>query len=165
MAMIQRQRPAPVQATAPVRRLRMTSMNNAATRFATAQTVRAQIDEQLKLISKAENEIDEAQTIIDKANVEVEKLMLSAKIETHSDGEYIAMIVDHWTRQSRKIDPAKFRNKVANAVFWDSISVSIEKAMHHMTEKELNTMSDIVPAEFKGKILKVKKVISKHNGK
>jgi hypothetical protein len=143
--------------TAP-RRLRVTSSNTAMETARMVMRAKAAIEEQLKVISKSEEEIDVAKAGIDQANKVIEAQLKLADLTHHTDGVYLAEIVEQWTNQSRNIDPQKFKNKVTNEVFWASIEVSLTKAKTHLTEKELNEIADVVPSQFKGRALKVKKL-------
>ena len=116
------------------------------------------IEEQLKLISKSEETIDAATEQIKQAYKVVEAQLKLADLTCHSYEDHVAEIVEQWTNQSRNIDPKKFRNKVTAEVFWDSIEVSLTKAKAHLTEKEINEIADVVPSQFKGKVLKIKKL-------
>lgn len=142
----------------PTRRLRLTSANTAMDASKTATRAKAAIDEQLKVISKSEADIDVAAAQITQANKIIEAQLQLAGLTHHTDGVYLAEIIDQWTNQSRNIDPKKFKNQVTNDVFWESIEVSLTKAKAHLTEKEINEIADVVPSQFKGKILKVKKL-------
>ena len=131
------------------------TLDSAAERSRIAEKARNSIDAQLKLISKAEAEIDQAQADMEKARRIIEAQLRLANLVSHSNGVYDAELVDTWTKQSRSIDAKKFRNKVSNDVFWGSIDVSISRAKEHLSEKELNEISDIVPSVKTGTILKV----------
>lgn len=149
----------------PARRLRVTSVNAAVFREARAQEARTKIDAQLKLVSEAEAEIDAAQAKLSEAYRMIEAQMKLADLEVHSDGAYIAEIKEQWTNQTRDIDPKKFRNRVEAEVFWGSIAVSVTKAKHYLSERELNEISDVHPGKLVGKVLKVKKLEPRRRSK
>lgn len=140
--------------TRPVRRV----LNNAASRFHAANAAREQITEQLKLISQAEHEIDKAQAIITEATAKINELMRQNNLQMHSNGVHSAVIEETFTRQSTHIDPKKFRAAVSADVFWDCIEVAVGKAREHMTSRELDKISDVVPAKSTGYRLKIKRL-------
>ena len=142
----------------PVRRLRFTTANNAATRAAKAQVGREEIDELLKLIAEAEYTIDEAVARNDLAHKRIEQIMREHKLSEHSNGRHMATLLEQFSRQGRTIDPKKFRAKVASDDFWKAVSVSIGEAEKILTEKEMIAITDVVPAKSQGWVLKIKKV-------
>lgn len=145
---------------------RTTSVDSAASREATAARAKVVIETNLKLISEAERKIDEATLEITQAYKIVEAQLKLAGLDAHSNGVLVASLVEKWTRQSRTIDPKKFRNKVANEVFWSSISVNLTKAGEHLTDKELTDMSDVVPGKSQGFSLEIKPVkVKRRTGK
>ena len=116
------------------------------------------INDQLKLIAKAEADIDDAQLRLTQAREEVERLLREANMDHHSDGVYIAEIVETFTRQSRTIDPKKLRVKAGDTAFWKCITVNIGKAEEFLSKKEMDDISDIVESKSTGFSLKVKKL-------
>lgn len=142
---------------APGRLHRVTSKNTAHTRAAAAAAARTRIDEILKLIAMHEDTIDNAVAELEKANGEIEHLMRQNNLGTHTDGHYITEIYEAVSRQSRTIDPKKFRNSVGDAAFWDSIEVSVGKAKKHLSEKELDHISDVVPPKSQGYKYRIKR--------
>lgn len=116
---------------------------------------RARIDEQLKLIAKAEADIDDAQARIESAHRIIEAQLRLCNISFHSDGLFNAELVEQWTRQARVIDPKKFKLAVSNDVFWKSISVNVGEAAKHLSEKEIAEIADVKPPQKQGIILKV----------
>lgn len=122
---------------------------------------RKKIDAQLKLIAEAERKIDDAQVQIARAHEDIEQLLRSAKLDSHTDGVRIAELIEKFTRQGRTIDPKKFKAKVTADVFWDSVEVSISKASKHLSEKELNSISDVVPSKSTGYHLVIREAKSK----
>lgn len=158
-ATVEPKSPAPETTAIPtIRRLRVTSVNAAVHRAGTEQAARQKIDEQLKLISDAERQIDEAQIVIAQAYKMVEAQLRLANIMFHSNGLYLAEIKEQWTNQSTDIDPKKFRVKVPDAAFWGSISVSVTKAKSFLTAKELSEIADVKPGMKIGEVLKVSKI-------
>ena len=139
--------------------------NSAISREAAASVARELVDAQLKLISEAERQIDAAQEMLTTASREVERLLRSANLSSHCNGVHIAEIVEQFTRQSRTIDPKKFKNRVGDSVFWASIKVSMEAAESHLTEKEINSIADTIPSRSTGYVLKLKRVPVKKRGK
>lgn len=163
MAMILRTRPTPVQKAAaevvtPIRRLRLTSHNTAASRAALQAPLKLQIDEELKSIAKAERAIDEATVKIDASYAKIDSLMRSINLHEHTNGVHVAEIVEQWTKQQRVIDPMKFKNAVPNKLFWKAVSVNIAKAGDYLTEKEINDIADITPGKKTGDVLKIKRL-------
>ena len=152
--------PPPEPSTQPAAksRLRLTSSNTASDKSRMVAKAKLAIEEQLILISKYEDEIDVAVEQIAQATKIVEAQLKLAGLTCHSYGDHVAEIIEQWTNQSRNIDPKKFRNKVPVEVFWSSIEVSLTKAKAHLTEKEINEIADVVPSQFKGKVLKIKKL-------
>lgn len=149
--------PGDILAKSSARRVLPAVANSAEARHAKAEEARAEIDTQLKLIAAAENAIDDAMADIEAARKAIESKLRDNNLTSHSNGLYFAELVEQFTRQSRTIDPKKFRNAVANDVFWESIAVNIGKAEQHLTEKELTAISDVIPSRSSGIVLKVKK--------
>lgn len=141
-----------------VRRPQPIVANNAATRAAKAKVARAEIDRFLKLIAEAEYAIDEAVARNNLAYAQIEAIMREHNIEEHSNGVHIALIEQVFSRQTRTIDPKKFKAAVASEDFWKAITVSITEASKILTEKELNTVSDVTPGKSQGFLFKCKRV-------
>ncbi len=158
--LVRRVRAAPVVATkttvAPSRRLRLTS-----DRLERLKEDREAIYEQLKSISECDEAIDRAMSLKEAALAKVEELMRENRIEVIDNGKLIAELAEGFTRQSRTIDPRKFRTKVTNDQFWGSIEVSVTKAKQFLGEKELNGISDVVPSQSTGFHLKVREFKTK----
>lgn len=121
------------------------------------ERAKVEIEKQLKLISNAHRQIDDAQIISEQAHKVVEAQLRLANLTEHTDGVYKAALVEVWSRQSRTIDPKKFKAHVGDIAFWGSIKVSVEKASEHLTEKELAAVSDIQAGRMTGISLKVDK--------
>jgi hypothetical protein len=145
--------------------LRTTSLSSAVHRQAKAEEAKKVVEEHLKLIAKAERDIDAAQAIIQDSYGIIEHQLREHNLSYHSDGAYVAKIEEQWTRQQTIIHQEKFRNAVANEVFWNSITVLVTKAREFMTDKELAAVSDVVAAECKGTVLKVAKLEPKRRAK
>lgn len=143
---------------AAARRSKPVTADSAANRATAAAEARREIDEQLKLISTAEHAIDDAQADIASAYRVIEEKLRAHNLTSHSNGSHFAELVEQFSRQSRTLDPKKFRAAVANDVFWDCVSVNIGKAEQHLSEKEILKISDVVPAKLMGIILKIKKL-------
>ena len=139
-------------------RHRQTSGNTPAHKAARTDVARAQINEQLKLIANAEHAIDEAQAAINAAHERVDQLMRSVNLSEHTNGVHVATIEEQFSRQQRTIDPQKFRNSVPNDVFWKSLSISIEKAKDHLSDKEFNRIATVIPGKSMGYTLKINRV-------
>lgn len=139
-------------------RHRQTSSHTPAHKAARVDVVRTQINEQLKLIANAEHAIDEAQAAITAAHEKVDQLMRSVNLSEHTNGVHVATIEEQFSRQQRTIDPQKFRNAVPNEVFWKSLSISIEKAKDHLSDKEINRIATVVPGKSMGYTLKISRV-------
>lgn len=154
-------KPQPREEARPVqtiRRLRVTSVNAAIHRASTESAAKEKIDEQLKLISDAERQIDDAQVIIAQAYKMIDAQLRLANLRVHSNGSYIAEIKEQWTNQTMDIDSKKFRNKVSDEAFWGSISVSVMKAKNFLTKIELEAIADVKPGMKVGETLKVSKI-------
>lgn len=170
--MLVRRRPAtvePEQTTAPqqraearpvqtIRRLRVTSVNAAIHRASIESAAKQKIDEQLKLVSEAERQIDDAQVVIAQAYKMIDAQLRLMNPRIHSNGSYIAEIKEQWTNQTMDIDPKKFRNKVSDDAFWGSISVSVMKAKNFLTKIEIENIADVKPGVKIGEVLKVHKI-------
>lgn len=151
--------PKPAPTVIPtIRRLRVTSVNAAVHRSATEAAAKLKIDEQLKLISDAERQIDDAQIVIAQAYKMIEAQLRLANLTLHSNGAYVAEIKEQWTNQSTDIDPKKFRNRVSDEAFWGSINVSVTKAKTFLTVIELQQIADVTPGRKTGETLKVSKI-------
>lgn len=142
----------PAVAASP-RRMRMA----ATAERAETQDVRAKLDGLLQLIATKEAALDIVQAELDAAHKATEALMREAKLNVHSHGNLTALIEQTFSRQSRSIDPKKFRNAVSDAVFWSSIDVSVTKASKHMAPLELARIADTVPGKSTGFVFKLKR--------
>lgn len=158
MTFIQRSKkvPPPVIETHP-RRLRFTSANTAATRALKAGVARTEIDELLQVVAESDRAIDEAVATNEVAYKAIEKLLRDNNLSSHSDGVYTAEIVEQFSRQSRTVDPKKFRAHVDSDMFWAAIKVNLGEAEKLLTEKELNSISDVVPSKSMGHCFKLKR--------
>lgn len=156
--------PAPVESEVLVNITKLTSRRrpalagSASDNFSRVGKAKEEIEKQLKLISNSYEEIDQAQANVEKAFKVVEALLRLVNLKEHSDGVYKAALEEVWTRQSRTIDPKKFKTRVANDVFWASIRVNLEQAKQHLSEKELMSISDTVPSKATGIQLKIAKI-------
>lgn len=148
---------APVVAAAASRALPRRMRLNAAVERETVTDARPKLDELLQLIAKKEAELDVVQAELDAAHKATEALMREAKINVHSHGNLTALIEQTFSRQSRSIDPKKFRNAVSDAVFWSSIDVSVVKASKHMAPLELARIADTIPGKSTGFTFKLKR--------
>lgn len=157
MQVIRRFRQVQMTIEKPVVRLRHTS-----NRLEKLAEDRQTIMENLKLISDSDEAIDRAQIQKDAALAKIEELMKLHKINVQDNGEYIAELKETFTRQQRTIHPDKFRTKVTNKQFWASIEVSISKASELLGAKELDAISDVVPAQSQGVHLKVRELKTKN---
>jgi hypothetical protein len=141
------------------------SANSAITREIQARLAKEEINQQLKLIANAEAAIDDAQEAIELAYLVIERKLRDSNLISHSNGVYLAEIVEQFTRQSRTVNPKKFRTQVTADVFWDSVSVDVGKALKHLSDKELTKIADVVPGKSTGHVLKVKKLEPKRRSK
>lgn len=142
----------------PARRLRTQGANTAATRAPLIRAAKEAIEQQLRLIAKAEAAIDQAQAAISNAHGIIEDRMRDVNLSEHAYGVHIARLVEVFSNQRVHIDPKKFRAKVANDVFWDSISVLVTQARAHLNEKEILAIADVVPPVSQGIRLKVERI-------
>lgn len=147
-----------VQQQAPARRLRFATANNAATRAEAANKARAEIDVLLQSIAKIDQTIDDAVAQTEQIHAQIEQHLRASNLSAHSDGYYEVGIVESLTRQSRTIDPKKYKNQVSNDVFFSTIDVSIGKAAEHLAQKEIDAISEVVPARSLGFKFKIKKI-------
>ncbi len=152
--------PRPATVTRPARRIRVVR-NNAATRAQQAQEARETVNEHLKLISELDNQLDDLMVRLNAEHAEVERILRGAKIEKHSDGKYTASIEQVVSRQSRTVDPKRFKAAVADADFWGCVSVSVTKAEKVLSERELNEISRIEPGKVTGYAFKLKRLEQK----
>lgn len=142
----------------PVRRLRFTSADTAATRATRANIAREEIDGLLKSIADCEYQIDEAVARNDLAYKRIEELLREHKLESHTNGVHLVSLIEQFSRQGRTIDPKKFKAHVASDDFWKAVTVSIGIAETLLTDKELSAITDVVPAKSLGYVFKCKKV-------
>lgn len=155
--LIRRVKPAPIVAVAQApSKLRVTS-----DRLKRLAADKQAILEDLKSISEADEAIDRAQSAKEVCLARIEERMREHNMTVTDNGKLIAEIVEGFTRQSRTIDPKKFRNKVGAADFWACIDVSVTRASRVLAEKELNGISDVVPAKSLGYSLKVREMKKK----
>ena len=148
-------------AATPVRVLRVTTTNNAAERAAKTGEARATIDHYLAIVRENDRKIDEAVQSSASIYEAIEKIMRENNMTAHTNGVYETEIKEQFSRQGRTVDPKKFKANVASEDFWKAIKVSLEAAKTLMTEKELNAISDIVPATSMGHIFKIRTVEKK----
>lgn len=139
--------------SAAPRRMRV----NATTERNDMQATREKLDALLQLIARKEAELDIVQADLDAAHKATEALMREAKLNVHSHGNLTALIEQTFSRQSRSIDPKKFRNAVSDAVFWSSIDVSVTKAARHMAPLELARIADTIPGKSTGFVFRLKR--------
>ena len=142
----------------PMRRLRTQSANTAATRAPIIRAAKDVIEQQLRLIAKAEAAIDQATLAISNAHGIIEDKMRDVNITEHAYGIHIARLVEAWSNQRTDIDPKKYRAKVANDVFWASIAVMVTKAREHLNEREILEIADVVSPKSQGIRLKIERV-------
>lgn len=154
-----------ILAKAAARKAQPVTVDSAAEQEALVVRVKENVEAQLKLISEADTAIDTAVATREQALKVIEAQLKLGKLDFHTDGSYLAEIVDQWTKQSRDIDPQKFRAKVSNEVFWSSIKVSVTLAEKHLTDKELGEIADVVPGKLVGQVLKVRKLGPKTRAK
>ena len=140
---------------------RDTTAGSASDNHARTEKAKLEIERQLKLISESFEAIDKAQEIADRATKIIEAQLKLVNLKRHDDGVYAAELKEVYSRQSRTIDPKKFRAHVDAEVFWASIKVSVEQAKGSLTEKELNAMSDVVPSKMTGIVISIAKVDAK----
>lgn len=151
---------APLKKEAPVQRPAVAG--SATDNHQRLEKAKQAIEAQLKLISESYDAIDAHQAAADQASKVIEAQLRLVNLTEHDDGVYRAKIAEVWSRQSRKIDPKKFKACVASEVFWDSVNVNIGKAEEYLSAKELNTMSDVVPSKLTGRVLKIEKIKTKN---
>lgn len=138
--------------------LRLTTSTNAATRAAAAASAREEVNSLLQSVATVEATLDQAAAELEMLHKQIEEKMRSANINEHSDGHYKTAIEAAFSRQSRTIDPKKFRNAVGDAAFWGSIDVGVTKAKQYMSERELDAISEVVPPKSLGYVFKIKKI-------
>lgn len=152
--------PRPAIVNRPARRIRVVR-NNAATRAQQAQEARESINVHLKSIANLDSQLDDLMVQLNAQHAEVEAILRKAKIDKHSDGAYVASIEAVVSRQSRTVDPKRFKAAVADVDFWGCVSVSVTKAEKVLSERELNEISKIVPGQVTGYAFKLKRLESK----
>jgi hypothetical protein len=104
-----------------------------------------------------EAQLDEVMSHINEEHATVEKLMRDNNLSYHTNGVYEPEIVETFSRQDRTIDPKKFKNAVADKDFWSCVSIPVGAAKKVLSEKELATISDVVPPKLLGYFYKCKK--------
>lgn len=108
-------------------------------------------------IENLQEEIQEKQKKLKDELRELEELMKKYKVQKHEGNISIAEFVVPPGRSTRIIDPVKFREKVQDdRDFFSAISVSVTKAKKVLSEKEIDSISDIRPPKEKEPILKVR---------
>lgn len=117
---------------------------------------REEIEEKLKLIAKENETIDAAVARRDAVFAEIEDLMRKHRLSVVEGEDDTATMVESFTRQTRTIDPKKFRAKVVADDFWACVSINLAQAERILGEREINDMSDIVPSRSLGYSLKIK---------
>lgn len=116
---------------------------------------RAEVREDLKLLATLDADIDAIMEKREAALARIDQVMREARLTVVTGSGKTAELSEAFTRQSRTIDPQKFRNRVSNDAFWGSITVSVQKAKEFLSDRELETVSDVVPAQSLGVKLKV----------
>lgn len=112
----------------------------------------------LKLISESFEAIDRAQAEIEAAREIIDATMRAHRLDVVENGKLLAEIVEKFTKQSRTVDPKKFRAKVHNDDFFKAISVTIAAAEQLLGEKELNEVCDVVRAKSLGHVLEIREI-------
>lgn len=135
----------PAAQTAPVRR----------NPVAAEEKARSSVREDLKLLATLDADIDAIMEKREAALSRIDQTMREARLSVVTGSGKTAELSESFTRQARVIDPQLFRNRVSNEAFWGSITVSVQKAKEFMSERELDTISDVVPAQSLGVKLKV----------
>lgn len=141
---------APQKTQGPVRRLQGPVIS-----VAKEEAARSAVRGDLKSIAEIDAHIDMLVERRDAAIARIDEEMRAALLKTVAGSGLVAALNEKFTRQSRTIDPKKFRNKVTNEAFWGSISVSVQEAKKFLSERELDAVSDVVPAQSLGVVLTV----------
>lgn len=111
----------------------------------------------LKLIAKLDAKADElAQT---RAEIEerIKKQMAAAELDQVDDGVYDATYKGTMGKSSREIDPKRFQKAVKPEAFWSAVSVSVTKAKEYLTDKEIDSISEVTAGTMGEKKLNVKR--------
>lgn len=104
----------------------------------------------LKLIADADDAIDRAVAEREAAMEVIEDTMRKNKLVYVQGARKFAELKEKFSRQSRVVDPKRYRAQVTQEDFFKSIKVNIEAASQFLGEKELNAVSDIKRAESLG---------------
>jgi hypothetical protein len=147
----------PASVLAPVaRRLRHPlAAQNAAVQ---AEDAKRKIRSLLQSISLQHAVIDAAKLAVDTATAEIDALMRSGRISKVDGDRLRAELQETSTRQSTKINVARFRAAVPNDVFWQCAEVPVGKAKEHLGTKELNEVSDVTPSVSTGHQLRITEI-------
>lgn len=121
-------------------------------------TALEEIRAQLKLISESNAQIDSATANIDAATAKIDALMRRHRLDQVDNGSLIAEITEQFSKQSRTIDPKKFRAQVSLETFYACVTVSVTKAEENLSKRLVNEISDVVPSKSLGSTLKIKEL-------
>ncbi len=120
-----------------------------------------ELDEQLKLISKNDDAIDEAVANNEKAYARVTELLKAGKMPGFTNGRYEAKLVIPMGKTQRTVRVADYRKKVTQAQFEASITIPVAEAKKYLSEEELKKVCDVVDAKPGNETLKVEKITVK----
>lgn len=132
--------------------------NNASTREQAAKAARERIDQHMLRLAEVHRLMDELSDEQDTLHARIEDELRGANLSEHSDGVYRATVEEVFSRQTTTIDPKKFRAKVADRTFWETVEVPVGKAKGVMSLKEYNEIADVVSGKSMGYVFKIKPV-------
>lgn len=164
--MIRRSKPAAGEAATSAKRVTLrrgvatsrTEIDKVAQIKADAEAI---IAENLKLISKNDAAIDDAVASNDAAYAAIKSALEVANLPGYTDGKYIAEMKTPMGRESRTIDAKKFQKKVDPADFWSCVKIGVTEAKKVLSEKELDSISTVVPAVAGAPTLKIERIVIK----
>lgn len=102
--------------------------------------------ELLKSIANTEEKLAKLQATLQADLDLLEQTMKAGKLSQVSEGKATAAFVQSAGKAQNVIDPKKFFNKVDEADFFASVSVSVTKAKAVLSQKELDRITTKIPA-------------------
>jgi hypothetical protein len=116
------------------------------------------LDAKLKSIAQRTAMIEKLAAENEAAQAELTELLSAAGMQGYTDGEWEANIVNKMTKASRVPDTGFLYKKMSLADFLSVVKVSVTELKAHMTDREIDQISEITPAIVTGQELKVQRV-------
>ncbi len=118
------------------------------------------LNRSLQLIAKLNAEIAEIAQSIAEQEALIEKTLIDAKMQGHTNGVMSAQLKDVYSRESLDIEPEVLRDALAgdDEKFYSCVKVSITELRKIMTEKEMRDIGVASEVKKTGTVLKIEAV-------